>query len=154
MSKLDLQKPGDLGRFFAVHHTCFRALAAHHAYSGLAQMIGALERDLHHLGAPVLPDARLQPVDPLAVAYIIEGSRMGSKVLRSRWKRSTDPTVQGASAYFSLKPDGQRWRDLCAALSVFDTRSSRAALIVSDTVVIFELFTHICETSAQAQLLR
>lgn len=119
--------------------------AAHNDASTRARidtLAECIERDLATLGHPAQPMdvPKDSPVDPLALDYVLEGSRLGTQVLKRRWAASTDPMVQRADAYFSLPTDAQRWRATCAALGDIAPGSPRATRITADTKALFEMF--------------
>ena len=97
MSGFDLRAREGLAGFLAVHHTCFRAMIGAAATPGeacdeMAEMLQMIELDLTTLGAnlPETPELSVRKVDPLALDYVFEGSRLGTKVLRRNWAASAD----------------------------------------------------------------
>jgi heme oxygenase len=147
MSEFDLRTRAGLSEFLAVHHLCFKSMVRSADAQGetcraMAQMLGLIENDLSTLGAdlptPPHPDAR--KLDPLALDYVFEGSRMGTKVLRRDWSAAQDPAVRRASAYFTSHAPASRWQDVCQQLSEIDPNSARADRIVADTRTLFALF--------------
>ncbi|WP_107843967.1 biliverdin-producing heme oxygenase [Litoreibacter ponti] len=156
ISTLDLSTFEDFVRFLTIHQGCFDSIRGlmpkgSAAWRALDDMVRGIETDLNTLGAsapvPALPNLRTP--DALAVDYVIEGSRLGSKVLRRRWMAASDPRVRKADAYFSLPPVPGRWRDVCDQLSAISVPSERAGRIVHDTRMLFSLFyTAASETAA------
>lgn len=141
VTRLDLGQVDDLARFFRMHLACFDGMAVHSADHRLRDMITALRSDLVALGCADRPaPVALAPVHPLAVDYILAGSRMGTKVLRKRWARSDNPLVQAACNYFSLDSTPGEWADTCARLNTVQTTSVAADQIVRDSRMIFERF--------------
>lgn len=150
ISSLDISKRQDFARFCNIHDMCFCALTAQCSDDELSELVIALERDLQTLTGShaVHPRIELRTVDPLAVSYIVGGSRMGTKVLRTRWGKSSDPLVISANSYFSLHYDRTRWRKVCNELSEIPVGSTRAKIIVADTLQIFDLFVRAFHMSA------
>ncbi|WP_299287648.1 biliverdin-producing heme oxygenase [uncultured Tateyamaria sp.] len=147
LSSVDIATCDGFVRFLSIHQSCFMVMrdlapCESPAWSSLNEMLHRIDDDLAVLGASesihVVSD--LQNPDQLAMEYVIEGSRLGSKILRSRWLTASDPTVQQATAYFSLASVPGRWRDVCDQLSSIPTESERAQTIVEDTKMLFALF--------------
>lgn len=146
-SDIDIGCASGFAFFCRAHLSCFTAFsqrmtAAARGRMLLDGMIDGLERDLGVLG--IVPAAAVTPlpgpIDPLAIDYLVAGSRMGSRVLRKRWLASTDPTVRAAGAYFGLEDDPAFWQDTCAALAEIDPNSQRAQIILRDVRTLFNLF--------------
>lgn len=112
------------------------------AHDELLRMVGQIVSDLKLLGVGENCTAagRLEKIDPLALDYLIEGSRMGTSILRTRWQTTSDPLVARASSYFSAPTAPQRWKDVRAKLSQIPQNSVRAQTITDDAIKIFRLF--------------
>ncbi|MCE8007775.1 biliverdin-producing heme oxygenase [Aestuariivita sp.] len=143
MSALDLSERADLARFLHVHLICIEAMMRHSPDPSLPRMVESFRKDLNSLGEGPREGARLDmaAVHPLAAAYILAGSRMGAKVLKAGWARSTDPAVKSASSYFNLKLRPGEWHDICGKLSEIDCGSDLAAVIVADARDLFDSFS-------------
>lgn len=88
----------------------------------------ALKRDLLALGMaraeiaalPTCEDARLLAADPataLGSLYVLEGSRLGGRLIDRHLRLSAPWLPADGLAYFAAGPgDGGRWRDFCAGL--------------------------------------
>lgn len=154
ISGLDISKPSDLAQFLSIHLTCFHAMARASqdaaTIARLDAMTSRIERDLETLGQPAqpVPASPSGRLDPLALDYVLEGSRLGTQVLKRRWAASTDPTVQRADAYFTLHADKLRWRATCDALAAVDPESPRASRITGDTRALFQLFYRASQDAA------
>ena len=98
-------------------------------------------------------DARLSdaPRDPLAVDYLLAGSRMGTRVLRRRWLESTDPAVHAADAYFGLPDDPSEWARVRGRLSEIADGSDRALRIEADVSALYALFHEAALAEAAAR---
>ena len=119
----------------------------------LTDICARIDDDLATLGAaPVAgaADVELAAVDPLAIDYMLEGSRLGSKVLRMQWARTSSAAVRRAARYFDTPAPVERWRAVCGALSAIPTDSLRAARIVRDTRRLFALF-EVAQAAASRQ---
>ena len=151
-SALDITRRVDYAHFIGVHLAVFEVLepqlspaspTCRHLRAGLA----GLRRDLATLGQR-RPEMRLNTKsergeagpDPLAVDYVLAGSRLGLKVLQARWANSPDPLVRAAGAYFTLPNAAPPWQQVCRALSTVPLGSARAGAITRDTKRIFDLF--------------
>ena len=105
------------------------------ACRALAADLATLDADKGNVAA-YLPDG----VDPLAIAYVIGGSRLGSQVLKRRWSQSDCPKVKGANAYFSMPNEALYWQSVCKDLAKLAPGDPRTDRIVGDTKTIFEMF--------------
>ncbi len=146
-SLFDVAERTDLLSFMRIHLACFGALAVVSAAGTVANqllsdIIAGLRTDLETLQNDK-PKIFLNPIaklDPLAVDYVLGGSRMGTKLLRVRWSQSSDPRVKEANAYFNLSSYPQFWQTTCQELAKIQMNSDRAEKIVADTTEIFNLF--------------
>ena len=141
VSRFDVATRDGLAGFAITHLAAFRAMQSVAERADLRAMIDALTRDLLSLGAAgEVPTLTAPATDPLAVDYILAGSRMGTKVLRRQWASATDAGVRAASAYFGLPVDPAEWPSVRLALSQVDAGSDRAARIVADVGALYGLF--------------
>ncbi|RYH00985.1 hypothetical protein EU805_16140 [Salipiger sp. IMCC34102] len=148
LSALNLAVAPDFIRFLSLHRACFGAMVQACTHGSAMQdtlndICTRIDDDLHTLGAPPVASlpVDLGRVDPLALDYMLEGSRLGSKVLRRAWVQSDDVVVRKAGRYFATPAPVERWRAVCAKLSDIDADSPRAACIVADAKRLFGLFT-------------
>lgn len=155
LSEFDVATKAGLTGFLDIHHACFSQMRTASGpdadlCAGLTDMIDRIDADLQRLGArPSLATEGLDgAVDPLAMAYLVEGSRLGSKVLGRRWAASADPDVLAADTYFSLEPVKGRWREVCDLLAAVPADSTRAATILRDTSMLFRLFLQTAQVAA------
>ena len=146
-SQMDIASPAGLIAFLSVHAACFTAMASaqnaqFRGRNHLAELVTSIEHDLDALDVPTPPPLtfKLADCDPLALDYILEGSRLGSQVLARRWASSVDPHVLGAAAYFSRKPNVGPWRNVCDRLAQIAVGSARAEKIKMDTCALFDMF--------------
>lgn len=159
VSSFDLRSRDGLVGFLAVHHSCFHTMIAAAVVPGdacyeMADMIGAIEVDLATLDASLseVPPPALPRLDPLALDYVLAGSRLGTKVLRRVWSASADPSVRRASAYFSKDAPAERWQMVCRALTEVDADGARARRITADTRRLFQLFCDVAKSYAAPDL--
>lgn len=151
ISGFDVAAPDGFCDFLQLHLCCFRAMRGassenHIAAKTLDQVIVAIRADLNSLDRmELLSNPALTNVDTLAIDYMFEGSRLGTKVLKRRWQTSPDPKVQSAGQYFGVESTPGRWREVCTQLSDVPSHSARAQNIIADTHRLFHLF----ETVAQ-----
>ncbi len=157
ISLIDLATFDGFIRFLSIHQSCFRVMrdlvtTESDAWSSLDEMVRRIDADLATMGtsATVGVVSDIHKPDRLAIDYVIEGSRLGSKMLRRRWLTASDPIVRQANAYFSLAPVPGRWRDVCDQLSNIPGHSERAGTIIEDTKMLFALFhAAACEPVAE-----
>lgn len=147
LSGLDLTEAGDYGTFLKIHVHCFAQMQSAVAPGGsLAQALGGMVRratgDLAALGqAPGVAAASLErPVEPLAASYVVEGSRLGSRVLARQWAEASDSRVRGAGAYLSHPHPTDGWRAVCDRLALVEPGSPLATTVLADTRRLFYLF--------------
>lgn len=149
-SSFDLHQPDHYARFLNLHARCFATLMAQAGEQCLtqpllAEMCAALEDDLNSLGSPHALEKKggvdlTGPVDPLAIDYVVAGSRLGSQILKHRWAGAQDHSVRRAGIYLALTHDPALWRTVCARLSDIRPDSSRAMNVMDDVCGIFDLF--------------
>lgn len=145
--QFDLLRTGGFSRFLAAHLAALDSLAqctSHSAFSDagldLGDMRRALVDDLDQLaGTRVKAEPPLDTtLDTLAVSYVISGSRLGMKLLKSRWDRATEPAVRRAHRYIGMSPNRNAWRDICARLTAQTAGSGD--WVVSDAITTFAVF--------------
>ena len=148
-SALDITRRVDYARFIGVHLTVFEVLRPHLSPASLTRPqllagLTCLQRDLATLGQRRLETqaghGEADGLEPLAVDYVVAGSRLGLKVLKARWAGSADPLVRAAGAYFTQPFAASPWPKVCRALSKVPVDSARAGAITRDTRRIFNLF--------------
>lgn len=144
--------PADtLGWFLAAQRAAIAALqqgaaAGPQASQALtAALLARLDSDLDTLGRSARPIAIAAPIDPLAVDYLVLGSRLGTEVLRRRLM-ACDPPMPLPS-YFLTCPAPGLWRRHCAVLETIVPGSARAGQLTRDVIVGYGLF----RDAAQAQ---
>lgn len=152
-SRFDVARRGDLVTLFwaqlsAIEAVRCRSGAGQESVERLRRDIAAaLEVDLDHLGGQKAKPLGLCLAAPLAVEYILLGSRAGTRLLARRWCETRDGRVAGAAAYFKLEPTGRTWRGLCEELSCMPPHGEEADRIVKDAIAIFELHQAACLAS-------
>ena len=148
-SALDITRRVDYARFIGVHLAVFEVLRPHLSPASLTRPqllagLACLQRDLATLGQRRLEiqagHGEADGLAPLAVDYVVAGSRLGLKVLKTRWAGSADPLVRAAGAYFTQPFAASLWPKVCRALSKIPVDSARAGAITRDTRRIFNLF--------------
>ncbi|WP_375261683.1 biliverdin-producing heme oxygenase [Palleronia sp.] len=141
ISTADVSTRSGFARFMQTHHAAFRAIDAVAPRAELRDLADRAGHDLASLGVATgsIPDAGV-PLDRDAVEYVLQGSRLGTKVLRRRWQESTDPQVQAADAYFDAPIDPSAWRATCDALEARPASGAASDRVVSDARRIFDIF--------------
>ncbi len=146
-ASVDLVHRDGLRLFAQTHHAAFDVLYRNHKTSDwarvLQEMRANLVADLNVLGAQPLKidHTNFPTIHPIALEYILVGSRMGTAVLRKRWGQSSDPLVLAAGHYFSADAWTYNWRETCTRLSAVPTDTGVADEIVADTKRCFGLFS-------------
>tara|TARA_R110000822_G_scaffold25993_3_gene78669 strand:- start:25 stop:576 length:552 start_codon:yes stop_codon:yes gene_type:complete len=151
---LDIAKLDGFASFVKVHLTCFQLMAkvavdGSYSHKSLCQMVNCLALDLDVLGGrQTQTGIKLSAkIDPLAIDYLVAGSRLGSKVLRKRWSGSDDPIVRRSNHYFGLDSNAVFWQLTCKALAEIYPDSHRAKVITRDTKILFRLFSTVYENA-------
>ncbi|MGR3572306.1 response regulator [Brevirhabdus sp.] len=162
-SALDLKDHVDYGRFLAAQRAAFCTIlplieqpGGDEVISHIRTVVRAIDRDLSILGhdiPPPLSPVDITGLDALACAYILGGSRMGTRVLRRTWRQSPDPLVLSAGTYFGLDTDNAHWRAIVADLSARPATDARADRVVADARRIFGLFERAITQQAPTQTL-
>lgn len=149
-TRVDIATVAGFVQFAQVHVVCFDAMRAQAdgdswAATHLVSMASCLRDDLSMLGATCV--VKSQPIvdrcDPLAIEYMVAGSRLGSRILYKRWAGGSNARLRAAGHYFGLDDLTGQWRDTCARLSKIPAHSPRAGRIVADTRGLFGLFVTI-----------
>lgn len=147
LSKLDLTTAEGLAPFLVIQNRALRSLAPLSTSAATSAVIRDLidrtGADLDQLGTPggMAPPAPSQMVDPMALDYLVAGSRLGTAVLAKRWAQATDPKVQRASAYFAGQSHLELWQSLCHQLSSMPADHCQAEKIINDSNLLFEFYT-------------
>jgi heme oxygenase len=92
VTRLDFGLSEDYGRFLSIHHAVLQSLKAQwrpEDRDDFAAMSTRLQDDLRVLSFPAADPESMSPMpmsegDSLGIAYVIRGSRLGSRVLRPR----------------------------------------------------------------------
>lgn len=101
--------------------------------------------DLATLGAPA-PDAAAHDgpdLDPLGVAYVLEGSRHGARILLRQVLESDDPELAGATGFLAHAAAAGWWRRLLDALDTYGTETGRADTLITGARGAFALFERV-----------
>ncbi|WP_157891225.1 hypothetical protein [Phaeobacter porticola] len=135
-----------LAWFLNCQYTALHALAracdsaTGHSADLLPMLTEALRADCTtHCTAPAdLARSALPNLHPLAVDYLVLGSRLGTEVLRRRLSDATG--CAALPCYFEPRDHLMPWRAACEDLDAIKTDSTLADKIVTDTRSGFELF--------------
>ncbi|MEN9061523.1 hypothetical protein [Ponticoccus litoralis] len=145
----------DLGQglrgFLCAQRQAFATLAAAPSPAQISHQItldllDRLDRDLGpRTDAPQDPP----PLDPLAVDYLVLGSRLGTEVLRRRLlDEMPDVTLP---MYFRAPPATAEWQRVCAALDGVTLNSAPAARIEIDVRRGFDIFAAAAYAASEGQ---
>lgn len=103
----------------------------------------ALHEDLADLGGvfcsraidPIVDEARA-----FGALYVLEGSRLGGRVLARQVMASADPGVREATRYFRHREHDGHWRSFVVALNASPAVEARPAHAVEAALQAFRLF--------------
>jgi len=122
LSRLDLSRAEDYRRFLSFHARTVPPIECNLATAGLdglldgwseGRSLAAITADMEALGEPLPPPARAPVVEGigavLGFAYVLEGSRLGARVLRRR-------VGNGMPLNYLTDSDAGRWPRMLAAL--------------------------------------
>lgn len=104
----------------------------------LNDLLARLDHDLPHTHLPPMFADSLSPLDPLAVDYLVLGSRMGTEVIRRRCFPTAE--LNDIPTYFTQASHADIWHAHCADLDSLDPLSDRAARVLRDAEVGFRIF--------------
>lgn len=106
---------------------------------GIESLIDGLLEDLRGDGAASVPaeGAAGMRLDPLAVAYVVVGSRLGAEVLRRRLGQEGARTLP---RFFDARDVNAEWAAVCGALAAIAPGSADAARIVGDVRLAYGCF--------------
>lgn len=144
--RFDLATCEGLGGFLAAQRSALGALhptpgeGAEQSEALRREAVAAVEGDLKSLGRGGGRDLAPISLDPRAVLYILLGSRLGLRVLETRWAGSTDPAVTGAGRLFGLPGQRPAWRRFCAEASTASGEGAEADRVVVDAGRAFGLY--------------
>jgi heme oxygenase len=103
----------------------------------------ALRADLAALGGTARPlplPAPFEPDEMLGVLYVLEGSRLGARVLIETVAASTDWIVREAAAYLRHGEDARLWPTFLTALAHRAANGADAARVTAGAELAFALF--------------
>ncbi|WP_200809626.1 hypothetical protein [Aquimixticola soesokkakensis] len=104
----------------------------------MAQLTDRLDADLAQLGARCVATPPDSGLDPLAVDYLVLGSRLGTEVMRRQlWPQDTGALPP---SYFLGGDARDLWRAHCSALDAIAPQSPRAERVIFDSRRGFALF--------------
>lgn len=144
---LDLSEMASLRIFLRSHLVFFQSIKNVDGDRAIPNLITCLLADIATFDASPKPAKveALVGLDPLAVDYIVSGSRLGNEVLKRRWMKSNDLSVLKANRYFSAEAGINPWQQVCLALSSVDCSSLRSIQITRDVRLLFNKMTAIFE---------
>ncbi|MEQ9643767.1 MAG: biliverdin-producing heme oxygenase [Alphaproteobacteria bacterium] len=148
--RLDIAAEPGLTHFLAAHLLALSSIAkarpappAGMPSIGMARLRGLLAADLASLDRAVDVDrapAMATPRDPIGVAYVVGGSRLGTAVLRTHWRRGDAPRVRTAGRYLADQEGLRDWRRLVSYLDSLTATPKRADEIVAGALSVFACF--------------
>lgn len=103
----------------------------------------ALSDDLHDLDGvsrPVHPPVILNPASAWGMLYVLEGSRLGGRVLSSIVSRSDDPRVRNATRFLRHGEGQQFWPSFVTALNAALKTEAEISAAIDGAIITFALF--------------
>lgn len=103
----------------------------------------ALSDDLHELDGvsrPVHPPVILNPASAWGMLYVLEGSRLGGRILSSIVSRSDDPCVRNATRFLRHGEGQHLWPSFVAALNAALRTETEVTAAIDGAITTFELF--------------
>jgi heme oxygenase len=153
LSRLDLSEAADYRRFLRIHARAVPPVEDALARAGLDALVSgwcagrrgpAIESDLAALGVEMPPPAMPPAIDGvgelLGTAYVLEGSRLGGRVLRRR-------VADGLPASFLSEPESNPWP---ALIAVMDRHLYSDALIGEATGAARRCFALFLDVASEA----
>ncbi len=117
----------------------------------IADLLERARTDLVSLGLPAGSDAPTDTAQaafhPLAIDYVIGGSRLGNAILKKRWLGSRDRRVHAAQAWFTAPSYSDLWQGFCAVAGQMPGTGPDADRITNDAAEIFDMYSR-CAASA------
>lgn len=156
VSTFDLTEIEGLRCFLSMHRHALSALEKVSSQAASAPLVRELSlcvtSDLVRLtGTFPEPQENISEAPhPLALDYIIFGSRLGTIVLKGRWANSENAEVLATKAYFSLPGHIELWRAFCTRTEGMGPSSPDADRIVEDARALIDFYTR-CAISASRE---
>ena len=148
VSDLSLCERGQYITFLQTHHLAYQTIlgtmpVGHWVSALLRDLLAKLESDLGKLDSIVIAKPMIgltQPLQPLAVAYVICGSHFGKTILRKRWSKSTDPAVRAAGGFLADTTLKHGWQRLMELLAELEKPAEEFNSLADDADRTFQLF--------------
>jgi heme oxygenase len=150
--RLDLRRRADYGHMLRASAAALLPLEAVLAESGVRRVLAdwplrarrdAILADIGRIGGQVhsLPSpGPLSRYGVLGTLYVLEGSRLGAKVLLRTVESSPDPVVAGATTYLSHGAGRRFWPSFLAVLGREVPRPAEEAEAIAAARQAFDLF--------------
>ena len=155
VSRFDLGENGGLKAFLLMHEAALKNIPLTHLGTAATTAVGDLLQrarlDLATLGVrPMVLDRPLnRNIQPLAVDYVIGGSRLGAEVLKRRWQASPTARSGSGTAYMNAPRHLDAWRSFCEDALTLAADTPYADNVVRDAADIFALFMTSAEKAYQ-----
>lgn len=81
-------------------------------------------------------------VHPLAIEYVVAGSRLGNAVLTKRWRNGSAHGAGAASDYFTASDHLDAWKSFVRQAEAMPASGDMADAVVRDAADVFLLFSH------------
>lgn len=116
----------------------------------IAPLMANLQTDLTAIVGhwPVACAMTCRRFHPIALRYVLLGSRMGMAVLRKTWARADDPRVLAASHFLDTPKEPDQWRLFCIELENLPATGAVADQIIADAQAVFSIYAQSAEDIA------
>ena len=139
VSQMDLTTVGGLRAFLQMQALALPALLkisdTAHCVPMMRALLHAARSDLVTLAHKDMP-----PAHPLAIDYVVSGSRLGSTILKKRWQSASDPAVHAANAYFSAPDYLACWKTFCATSATIDASAALSDRVIADAAALLDFY--------------
>jgi heme oxygenase len=148
----DLRKPEDYRRFLEINAAALVPLEKALAASGVSQVIPdwpqrsrveALQSDVARLGGAIEPSPAIATLDRdeiFGALYVLEGSRLGARVLLPIVLGSDDLRVATTNAYLSHGLDRPLWQSFVAMLERHGETIEDDSGVIGGASLAFDIF--------------
>lgn len=149
VSLFDLETKTGVTSFILMHEAALKQLSETQLSDAARTMVNDLlhraQADLDAMQvAPLTPEpTKTDDLHPLAVTYVIAGSRLGAEVLKKRWLGSEAAKDGHGEAYMLAPRHIEVWQSFVKDASEMPATSDLADKIVKDAAAVFELYSDI-----------
>ena len=158
VSLFDLETKSGVTSFILMHEAALKQLSDAKLSDATAQMVTDLlhraQADLSTLQVAqlTLAKTKTENLHPLAVTYVISGSRLGAEVLKKRWLGSEAAKDRHGEAYMLAPRHIDVWQSFVKEASDMPATSEVADQIVEDAATVFALYSDIANLAREGTI--